>query len=113
MAHYFLRPELHNHEAGDYEQLHKELASIGYYRVIKGSDNIWYDLPTGEYYKDAINLLAAEKALVDDAILKVVNNNKSKTKDYYYVLTNSAIGNFGLRLKKTRILQSFLNRLLF
>jgi hypothetical protein len=100
MAHFFLRPELHNYDAGDHEQLHNELASVGYFRVYP-YENRWYDLPTGEYYKYSTNLAETERVTIEAAILRVVTNNSRKTKDYWYVLTNSASADVKLKLKET------------
>jgi hypothetical protein len=101
MAQFFLRPELHNHDSGDYEQLHNELAAAGYYRVVRLDNNIWHDLPTGEYHKYSTNLIDTEKTVIEAAILQVVNNNRLRTKDYWYVLTNSDASEVKLKLKRT------------
>ncbi|HTE01393.1 MAG TPA: hypothetical protein VK668_19035 [Mucilaginibacter sp.] len=106
MSHFFARPELHNAGDGDYELLHKVMAVAGYYRVIQLKDGHWYDLPTGEYYKNTIDSTTItsttiERYEVEDAILQIVNNNTDKGKDYSLVLTKSFTSDVCLKLKRT------------
>lgn len=49
MANYIARVELHSATWNDYETLHVNMQRRGYYRVIKGSDGQWYQLPLGTY----------------------------------------------------------------
>jgi hypothetical protein len=50
MAQFITRVELHDATWQDYEKLHQAMESENFYRVIKGSDNKWYRLPTAEYH---------------------------------------------------------------
>jgi len=49
LASFITRVELHSAVIADYERLHAAMASVGFRRVIKGSDGIWYELPWAEY----------------------------------------------------------------
>lgn len=49
MAFFTIRLELNNHDDGDYELLHEEMEKERMFRVVKGGDNIIYDMPPGTY----------------------------------------------------------------
>lgn len=49
MATFITRVELHNHQAGDYETLHKEMQDRGFERTIKNDKGKVFKLPTAEY----------------------------------------------------------------
>jgi len=49
MAKFIIRPEINNHNEGDYDNLHLEMHKRNIFRVIKLNDDKWYDLPTGTY----------------------------------------------------------------
>jgi hypothetical protein len=98
MAHYFLRIELHECDSTDFQNLHDELAEIGFHRAVQINGG-WLDLPNGEYYKPSKRSITLETRLIITAILKVINENDPfKTKDYSYVLTDS-IDSSAMRMK--------------
>ena len=53
MAKCTTRVELHNATGEDYDKLHDAMESIGFSRLIYGSDGVWYHLPWAEYNIDA------------------------------------------------------------
>lgn len=49
MAIFFARIELHNHQPGDYDVLHKAMEGEGFSRTVVSDEGDRYHLPTAEY----------------------------------------------------------------
>lgn len=54
MAKFMTRVELHNADADDYANLHKQMESRGFSRTILGSEGKYYQLPTAEYVCEVV-----------------------------------------------------------
>ncbi|WP_175785468.1 hypothetical protein [Burkholderia ambifaria] len=50
MADYLVRVELHGASDDEYEVLHVQMASFGFYRTIQSTTGPSYPLPTGTYW---------------------------------------------------------------
>lgn len=91
MSDYFIRPELNGGRDDDWNRLHDAMYIKQFYRVIK-IDDIWYDLPTGVYFKNSSEL--AEN--VYNQVVIVLNSigkfNNDTHRDYELLVIGIAGG---------------------
>jgi hypothetical protein len=103
MNYYFVvRVELNNHDEGDYTLLHSEMENIGFFRAVKASNDIWYDLPTGEYVRISDSTFDYVQTLLDNTLnaflAKKPRNRFGYLKDYEHLLSKSESLRFKLKI---------------
>jgi hypothetical protein len=82
MADFITRVELHDADWSDYERLHAAMEAEKFYRVIKGSNDKWYHLPTAEYH--STGTLSAED------VRELAKKAAAKTGKSFSVLVSQA-----------------------
>lgn len=96
MAFFTIRLELNNHDEGDYDLLHEEMEKAGMFRVVKGGDNIIYDMPPGTYNhvsnRTTLELYDIVTGAVKRVIAKNPFNKTEERKDYEVIVTRDADG---------------------
>jgi hypothetical protein len=102
MASFTTRLELVNPDASDYTLLHQEMRDREFYMALE-SCGIWYDLPTGTYFRISTaelgivyyDAVAAAQAVINN---KPLNDNQ-QPKSYLLIVTNDS--DFAIELPHT------------
>ena len=96
MAFFTIRLELNNHDDGDYDLLHEEMEKERMFRVVKGGDNIIYDMPPGTYNHVSNRATLEIYDLVTNAVKRVIAkspvNKTREHKSYELIVTRDADG---------------------
>ena len=96
MAFFTIRLELNNHDDGDYDLLHEEMEKGRMFRVVKGGDNIIYDMPPGTYNHVSNRTTLEIYDLVTNAAKRVIDkspvNKTRELKNYELIVTRDAEG---------------------
>jgi len=96
MAFFTIRLELNNHDDGDYDLLHQEMENERMFRVVKGGDNVIYDMPPGTYNhvssRTTLQVYDAATNAVKRVIAKSPVNEMKEPKNYELLITRDADG---------------------
>jgi len=79
MAEYLTRIELHGADGAAYEKLHSEMLIRGFFRAVRGDDNVVYQLPTAEYQITSNSLI--------DEIIALARIAATTTRLNYSIIT--------------------------
>lgn len=82
MASFITRVELHQAAWQDYENLHQQMEALGFSRTIRGSNGIWYKLPTAEYFSTGPLDTTQVRGLAKQAANATGKSNSVLTCDY-------------------------------
>ncbi len=95
MSAFYVRPELNGGQDNDWNLLHAEMYSRQFYRVIL-VDNIWYDLPTGLYFKLGNYERSTIYTQVVSALNAIGKTNTTTRRDYELIVIQNAGATFDL-----------------